>query len=78
MVYAHRLAFLAAYGAIPEGSIKHESLSFEIHHTCQNRLCLGAPTHLVAITRNLHAEAHRRSTRKAPARVVEFASAAVA
>jgi hypothetical protein len=77
VVYAHRLAYKSAYGAIPEGSIKHESMSVEIHHSCRNRLCIE-PTHLVAITRNLHGAAHRGNRRKRPARVVEFATQAAA
>ena len=53
----HRAAFFAANGSVPEGSIKHESSSIEIHHDCTNRLCCN-PDHLFSVTRAEHAAIH--------------------
>lgn len=63
IVLAHRLAFAAYYGELPDGSLKHESSSIEVHHTCNDRLCLN-PNHLEAVTRRQHSERHRGSRRK--------------
>jgi hypothetical protein len=62
IMLAHRLAFAAFFGELPEGSLKHESQSVEIHHRCHDRLCLN-PHHLEAITRKQHNERHRGAQR---------------
>lgn len=55
--FVHRVAYEAANGSIPAGSIQHESESVEIHHICENRLCIE-PNHLEALTRNEHNARH--------------------
>lgn len=49
--YAHRLAYMDAYGAIPEG--------LQIHHACDNKLCIN-PKHLQALTKAEHQVIHSR------------------
>jgi hypothetical protein len=56
--FVHRVAFRAAYGELPAGSLDHESNSVEVHHVCGNRLCVE-PTHLEVITRRRHAVEHK-------------------
>ena len=45
MVRAHRLAYEWQIGAIPEG--------YDLHHTCENRLCVN-PAHLMPVTKRDH------------------------
>lgn len=56
--FVHRVAFRAAYGELPAGSLGHESNSVEVHHVCGNRLCVE-PTHLEVVTRRRHAIEHK-------------------
>ena len=55
--YAHRVAYEAAFGELPCGSLTHESESTEVHHVCGNRLCVE-PSHLELITRRHHSQIH--------------------
>ena len=50
---AHRLAYRAAYGEIPDG--------YHVHHECHNRLCVN-PEHLRAVTPKQHGELHTAET----------------
>ena len=54
---AHRVAY-ALRNPLPPGSLKHESWSAEIHHICENRLCVE-PSHLVLTTRRDHNAEHK-------------------
>lgn len=47
--YAHRLAFAAQYGDIPEG--------MQIHHMCRNKLCINTK-HLRLVTPKEHSKEH--------------------
>lgn len=47
--YAHRLAFAAQYGDIPEG--------YHIHHLCGNKICINTK-HLVALSIKEHNKIH--------------------
>jgi hypothetical protein len=57
-ILAHRAAYEASFGQLPAGSLRHESNSSEVHHSCANRLCIN-PAHLELVTRSQHAAAHR-------------------
>jgi len=48
---AHRLAYEAAFGPIPEG--------FDVHHECENTLCVN-PEHLGVALRGQHRRLHHR------------------
>lgn len=61
--YAHREAFLAYYGELPQGSLGHESASIEIHHKCHNKLCTN-PLHLEAVSRADHSRRHKGQLRR--------------
>lgn len=50
---AHRAAYRAANGEIPDG--------FVVHHVCENKLCVE-PTHLVALSVSDHIKLHRAMT----------------
>jgi len=56
---AHRVAY-ALRNPLPPGSIRHESRSVEIHHRCENKLCIE-PSHLIAVTKRDHAAEHREA-----------------
>jgi hypothetical protein len=60
--YVHRAMFAITNNELPEGSLKHETDSIEIHHTCHSRACC-APQHLEALTRRRHADIHRGTRR---------------
>jgi hypothetical protein len=47
--YAHRAAYEAVHGAIPNG--------FHLHHTCGVKACVN-PEHLEALTAEQHASRH--------------------
>lgn len=47
--YAHRLAYIAANGAVPQG--------YHVHHLCENKMCIN-PNHLIAVTMNDHQRIH--------------------
>ena len=47
--YAHRVAYVLAFGPIPDG--------FDIHHACGNVKCIN-PEHLQALDRKLHRAMH--------------------
>lgn len=61
--YAHRQAYFALYGHLPQGSIRHESSSIELHHSCANPQCCN-PQHLRPMTRRLHARTHAGTPRR--------------
>ena len=56
-VSAHRAAYQAYYGFVPKGSLKHESSSAEVHHTCGRRTCCS-PDHLEVLSRGEHCAVH--------------------
>lgn len=51
---AHRVFYEFFKGVIPKG--------FHVHHVCENRVCVN-PAHLVAVTREEHAQLHAKLTR---------------
>lgn len=64
--YAHREAYRAYHGDLEDGSLRHESHSVELHHTCnrggdkRKRRCCN-PLHLEAVTRRSHNMLHKRA-----------------
>lgn len=48
---AHRLAYEDAFGSIPEG--------FDVHHTCETKLCVN-PEHLELVRHGEHRRLHHR------------------
>ena len=52
--YTHRLAYTAAYGAIPEGMV--------LDHLCRNTLCFR-PSHLEAVTQQVNTLRGRTGTK---------------
>jgi hypothetical protein len=56
--YVHRAAYEAFHGALPDGSLDHESDSIEVHHSCGTRDCVEV-SHLELLTRHRHSCEHQ-------------------
>jgi hypothetical protein len=56
---AHRVAYEAAYGPIPTELPSDGSARWEVHHRCENKVCVN-PEHLQLVTSCEHKRIHLR------------------